>query len=147
MYCGNFLHNKSVCGDINFWNLIVFGFDRQYVGRNFQRIFFSTEHSSIRWNSTQSLLGLQNVHNVFSRGTLTQSLLNVGPACPVSIQPSSVLHAGGSACTFSVARCCRQGGGGPRVVASTAAFHARVRGSVPGLGGLKETKMFLPIHV
>ena len=35
-------------------------------------------------------------------------------------------------------------GGGPRVVVSTAAFHARVRGSVPGLGGLKETKMFLP---
>ena len=34
-------------------------------------------------------------------------------------------------------------GGGPRVVVSTAAFHARVRGSVPGLGGLKETKMFL----
>ena len=30
--------------------------------------------------------------------------------------------------------------GGPRVVVSTAAFHARVRGSVPGLGGLKETK-------
>ena len=30
-------------------------------------------------------------------------------------------------------------GGGPRVVVSTAAFHARVRGSVPGLGGLKET--------
>ena len=35
-------------------------------------------------------------------------------------------------------------GGGPRVVVSTAAFHARVRGSVPGLGRLKETKMFLP---
>ena len=34
--------------------------------------------------------------------------------------------------------------GGPRVVVSTAAFHARVRGSVPGLCGLKETKMFLP---
>ena len=31
-------------------------------------------------------------------------------------------------------------GGGPRVVVSTAAFHARVWGSVPGLGGLKETK-------
>ena len=31
-------------------------------------------------------------------------------------------------------------GGGPRVVVSTAAFHARVRGSVPVLGGLKETK-------
>ena len=27
---------------------------------------------------------------------------------------------------------------------SAAAFHARVRGLVPGLGGLKETKMFLP---
>ena len=27
---------------------------------------------------------------------------------------------------------------------STAAFHARVRGSVPGLGGLKETKLLLP---
>ena len=35
-------------------------------------------------------------------------------------------------------------GGGPRVVVSTAAFHAKVRGSVPSLGGLKETKMFLP---
>ena len=43
--------------------------------------------------------------------------------------------------TFMLA--CTQGGG-PRVVVSTAAFHARVRGSVPGLGGLKETKMFLP---
>ena len=31
-------------------------------------------------------------------------------------------------------------GGGPRVVISTAAFHARVRGSVPGLGVFKETK-------
>ena len=27
---------------------------------------------------------------------------------------------------------------------STAAFHARVRGSVPGIGGLKETQMFFP---
>ena len=35
-------------------------------------------------------------------------------------------------------------GGGPRVVVSTAAFHAGVRGSVPRLGVLKETKMFLP---
>ena len=35
-------------------------------------------------------------------------------------------------------------GGGPRVVVSTAAFHARVRASVPGLGGLKEAKLFLP---
>ena len=33
-------------------------------------------------------------------------------------------------------------GGGPRVVVSTAAFHAR--GSVAGLGGFKGTKLFLP---
>ena len=32
----------------------------------------------------------------------------------------------------------------PRVVVSTAAFHARIRGSVPGLGVFNETKMFLP---
>ena len=31
-------------------------------------------------------------------------------------------------------------GGGPRVVVSTAAFHARARGSVPVLGSSKETK-------
>ena len=45
---------------------------------------------------------------------------------------------------FNVDSPVRDLGGGPRVVVSTAAFHARVRGSVPGLGGLKETKMFLP---
>ena len=33
---------------------------------------------------------------------------------------------------------------GPRVVVSTAAFHPRVRGSVPGLGGLEEKKKFFP---
>ena len=38
----------------------------------------------------------------------------------------------------------RNCGGGPSVVVSSAALHARVRGSVPGFGGLKETKMFLP---
>ena len=46
-------------------------------------------------------------------------------------------------CVFARSVCPR-GGGGPRVVVSTAAFHARVRGSIPGLGGLKETKLFLP---
>ena len=46
--------------------------------------------------------------------------------------------------TTGQARSLRLEGGGPRVVVSTAAFHARVRGSVPGLGGLKETKLFLP---
>ena len=35
-------------------------------------------------------------------------------------------------------------GGGPRVLVSTAAFHARGPGSVLGLGGLKETKNFFP---
>ena len=35
-------------------------------------------------------------------------------------------------------------GGGPKVVVSTDAFHARVRDSAPGLGGLNETTMFLP---
>ena len=43
-----------------------------------------------------------------------------------------------------IARASPSEGGGPRVVVSTAAFYARVRGSVPGLGGLKETKLFLP---
>ena len=37
--------------------------------------------------------------------------------------------------------------GGPRVVVSTAALHARVRGSVSSLGGLKKKKRFFPIHV
>ena len=35
-------------------------------------------------------------------------------------------------------------GGGPRAMVSTAAIHARVRGLFPGLGGLKETKLFPP---
>ena len=48
-----------------------------------------------------------------------------------------------SSADFDPPAICAQGGG-PRVVVSTAAFHARVRGSVPGLGGLKETKLFLP---
>ena len=34
--------------------------------------------------------------------------------------------------------------GGLRIVVSTAAFHARVRGSVPGFGDLKKKKMFFP---
>ena len=54
---------------------------------------------------------------------------------------------------LSATHCLPRVGGGPRVVVSTTAFHARVRGSVPGLrvrgsvpglGGLKETKLFLP---
>ena len=44
----------------------------------------------------------------------------------------------------NVAQTLTNEGGGPGVVVSTAAFHARVRGSVPSLGGSKETKNFLP---
>ena len=38
-------------------------------------------------------------------------------------------------------------GRGPRVVVSTVAFHARVRGSVPGLGGLKVTKKRVEVSI
>ena len=38
----------------------------------------------------------------------------------------------------------RVSGGGPVLLISTAAFHARVRGLFPSLGGFKGTKMFLP---
>ena len=62
---------------------------------------------------------------------------------------SSQLICGGLTLVSGSASTCKltlslHSGGGPRVVVSTAAFHARVRGSVPGLGGFKETKMFLP---
>ena len=46
--------------------------------------------------------------------------------------------------SFNIENLHPQVGGGPRVVVSTAAFHARVWGSVPGLGGLKETKNVSP---
>ena len=43
------------------------------------------------------------------------------------------------ACELKLSNCFHvELGGGPRVVVSTS--HARVRSSVPGLGGLKETK-------
>ena len=57
-------------------------------------------------------------------------------------QASYVVHQNSERCVHFIIQ-----GGGPRVVVSTAAFHARVRGSVPGLGGLKEKKSFFPIHV
>ena len=41
-------------------------------------------------------------------------------------------------------RCCPQSARAGALGYSTAAFHARVRGWVPGLGGFKETKLFLP---
>ena len=57
---------------------------------------------------------------------------------------SPIGHYGPPLLRMSSFRFSNSKGGGPRVVVSTAAFHARVRGSVPGLGGLKETKLFLP---
>ena len=54
------------------------------------------------------------------------------------------------AAVFSLSRhvlaehCSEIEGGGSRVVVSTAAFHARVRGSVPGLGRWKKQKLFPP---
>ena len=63
--------------------------------------------------------------------TATQSPYNAGPMSTTLGQEFTSKYVGLT-------------GGGPWVVVSTAAFHARVRGSVPGLGGLKETKMFLP---
>ena len=43
-------------------------------------------------------------------------------------------------CWFNIDPSSKMLGGGPRVVVSTAAFHASVRGSFPGLGGLKKNK-------
>ena len=65
--------------------------------------------------------------------------INVRPYC--IWRWSNIAHQGGvqSLAAARVSSLNRLGGG-PRVVVSTAAFHARVRGSVPGLGGLKETK-------
>ena len=68
-------------------------------------------------------------------------------AVQCSLLNTTLMTSQGSDTETSIFKCNRpgsKGGGGPRVVVSTAALHARVRGSVPGLGGLKETKMFLP---
>ena len=49
---------------------------------------------------------------------------------------------------LEIKRGINQQGGGSMIVVSTAAFHARVRGSVPFFGGLKKTKKcFFPIYV
>ena len=63
--------------------------------------------------------------------TLSQRLVNVGPPSTTLVQLSPNID--NVLCLL-----------GPRVVVSTAALHARVRGSVPDFGGLKETNMFLP---
>ena len=70
------------------------------------------------------------IHHIILRRFSWPSLAFKGPNTPFIAFPDIAFETGT--------------GGGPRVVVSTAAFHARVMGSVPGLGGLKETKMFLP---
>ena len=66
---------------------------------------------------------------------LLQGQVNCFSFCTVYILPETGIH---NICELDQIL-----GGGPRVVVSIAAFHARVQGSVPGLGGLKETQMFL----
>ena len=81
----------------------------------FQRASNDVSYQLLGWDSIETMISMAKLLYVFRVLTATTY-----PTC------QSVL------------------GGGPRVVVSTAAFHARVRCSVPGLGGLKETKMFLP---
>ena len=59
-----------------------------------------------------------------------------------TLSSAGTMHATNTVCTQCTSSLVK--GGGPRIVVSTAAFYARVRGSVPALGGLKETKMFPP---
>ena len=85
------------------------------------------------------LLPLASLRNESSKTVLTFPALSFTNTLPSKIHVSAM-----SFCLRAVRALYARSGGGPRVVVSTAAFHARVRGSVPGLGGLKETKMFLP---
>ena len=71
-----------------------------------------------------------------SQLTITGQICEPHKMTPVNILASQQ--------TRKIDQCCCSNvltlGGGREVVVSTAAFHARVRGLVPGLGGLKETK-------
>ena len=75
---------------------------------------------------------------------MTNRWLNVGPQSATLGQHESNIGSTSGGWWYGRLKLRMRVGGGPRVVVSTAAFHARVRGSVPGLGGLKEIKMFLP---
>ena len=66
----------------------------------------------------------------------TNQMFSLSPVAPEKVPGTQVSQVSHVYSPFTT-------GGGPRVVVSTAALHARARGSVPGLGGLKETKMFL----
>ena len=95
---------------------------------------FRTTHQNISWNE---ILTKNDVNETTS--ILMKNIIKAAEACipryDITVRPKDKTWFSGDL---------RRLGGGPRVVVSTAAFHARVRGSVPGLGGLKETKMFFP---
>ena len=91
------------------------------------------------------------IQGVYTRGSgLLQQSAYRGSITGLGAAPAICIQNGLYAGFRAGPEICIQGvyqantGGGPRVVVSAAAFHARVPGSVPGLGGLKETKMFLP---
>ena len=67
----------------------------------------------------------------------TNQMFSLSPVTPEKVPDTQVSQVSHLYSPFTT-------GGGPSVVVSTATLHARARGSVPGLGGLRETKMFLP---
>ena len=75
--------------------------------------------------------------------TMTGFLIIICEICLLE-QQKNILNALSQAFLWINDYLSRLEGGGPMVVVSASAFHARVRGSFPGLGDLKETKMFLP---
>ena len=82
------------------------------------------------------MLGQRRRRGANIKSTLVQRFVFAGPGLDTINADGLQQGAGlGSIPKFDQALGC----GGPRVVVSTAAFHARVRGSVPGLGGFKET--------
>ena len=85
----------------------------------------SNPANTIHWNNVVLMLGQRRRRWANVKTTLFQCIVFAGNRPTTNI------------CHFLVLA---EMGGGPRLVASTAAFHARVRSSVPGLGGLKETK-------
>ena len=86
---------------------------------------------------------VQSWPTVYDAGsTLNQHWVNV--SCLMLREKTNFTNLSLGYCLLSLPRSVWAQGGGPRAVVSSAAFHARVRGSFPGLGGLKQTKLFLP---
>ena len=96
-------------------------------------LFIRTFFNYLSFNKTQVHLMWLYIHIMYIH--IIQLL------CLPSKELESCSFTSHRSCCLSVSVCV---GGGLRVVVSTAALHASVRGSVPGLGGLKEAKLFLP---